>query len=71
MFALLFILDPFTPASRIISIIGVLVVGILSKMEKRWRDGNTSTSGIEILEETQTVTEDSDDTGTSHKDKKL
>jgi len=43
-FALLFILDPFPPTSRVMSLAGVVVLRILTRMEKQWRSAQTSIS---------------------------
>lgn len=43
-FALVFILDPFPPTSRLMSLVGVVVLRILTKMEKQWRTSQTSIS---------------------------
>ncbi len=39
-FAALFILDPYPPTSRIVSLLGVVVLRILTKMEKQWRSAS-------------------------------
>ena len=37
--AALFILDPFPPISRLAALVAVIVVGILGRIERTWRDG--------------------------------
>lgn len=37
--AALFIFDPFPPVSRLVSLIGVVIVGLLKKIEQKWSEG--------------------------------
>ena len=37
--AVLFVTDPFPPQSRLISLVIVVVIGFLAKIEKGWREG--------------------------------
>ena len=61
-FSVLFITDPFPPASRVIAIIGVVVVGMLSKMEKRCREVNEQEASLasEIMEDINAVATNED-----------
>uniref|UniRef100_A0A7S2V2E4 Uncharacterized protein n=1 Tax=Fibrocapsa japonica TaxID=94617 RepID=A0A7S2V2E4_9STRA len=42
--AALFIFDPIPPISRIVALICVVVVGVLAKIERKWREGQVDES---------------------------
>mmetsp|Transcript_22416 Transcript_22416/g.21553 ORF Transcript_22416/g.21553 Transcript_22416/m.21553 type:complete len:91 (-) Transcript_22416:461-733(-) len=46
--ALLFILDPFPPVSRLLALAAVVVVGILGRIERKWREGQDLDEPLEI-----------------------
>ena len=48
--AITFINDPVPPTSRIVSVFGVIVVLVLSKIEAKWRQGQEDLGHIEALE---------------------
>lgn len=39
---LVFVLDPIPPTSRIVSLISVVIVGLLGKLERKWREENNT-----------------------------
>ena len=51
-----FVFDPFPPVSRLISLFGVITVGVLGRIERTWREGQESinVSGEEVGEDDET-----------------
>lgn len=39
---IIFVVDPIPPTSRLLSLISVVLVGALSKVERQWREGQES-----------------------------
>jgi len=56
--AALFIFDPFPPQSRLISLIGVVIVGLLKKIERRWSEGQLEQEEYEEKGENDVLKED-------------
>lgn len=53
---LTFITDPFPPTSRLLSLVGVLIVYFLNKLHKKWKDGQFVQgidNSLELKEEKQ------------------
>ncbi len=36
---IVFVFDPFPPVSRLVSLFGVVIVGVLGRIERNWREG--------------------------------
>lgn len=54
---LVFIFDPIPPASRLLSLLGVVVVGVLGKIERTWREGQEEGLPVPVPEPAPIVKE--------------
>lgn len=65
---LVFVFDPIPPTSRILSLLSVVIVGILGKIERKWREGQEEGFSVPVSEGEESDTQKKEEGEKAKKD---